>query len=408
MKAALITIGNEILLGKTLNSNMAFLGSELAKLGIPVEYAVTIKDDPEAIIKALSETWDRFDVVISTGGLGPTEDDLSKSAIARFFGVQQHFEEEVWTLVQKLFAQRGMPTPEINRCQAMVPDGFEALRNDRGTAPGLHYQSEGKHFFALQGVPLEMRFIYENHIADILKAAYPDLRPIFQKTLHTHGISESRLAELFSLSDLPEKVSLAWLPQTGRVDMRFYGTSPEAIDKGIAAALKEINPYVWSNEDKSPAEVLTGLMLTNGNTISVAESCTGGWVSKLITDVAGASNIFSSGVIAYANEIKVNTLKVDKNILEAKGAVSEECALAMAKGIKLLTGSSFAISTTGIAGPSGGTATKPVGLVCFGFIADRMFWTKKQIFTGDRDSIRFKAAEFALLEIIRYMQGRNN
>lgn len=406
-KAAIITIGNEILLGKTLNTNMAYLGSKLAALGIPVQMSFTIQDDPIAITKALDDVWPEYDVVISTGGLGPTEDDLSKAAIAEFFGVQLSFDEDVWTHVQSLFSRRGMPTPPINRCQAMVPEGFEALRNDRGTAPGLHYEKDGKHFFALQGVPLEMRYIYVNHIQGILEKAFPAVKPIFQKTLHTHGVSESRLAELFCLSELPENVSLAWLPQTGRVDMRFYGHSQDAINEGITRAKKKIGRFIWNEEDSSPAELLSSLLLTNGNTLSIAESCTGGWVAKLITDLPGASKLFTGGVIAYSNEIKEKLLKVNIDTLLRKGAVSNETALEMARGIKLLTGSSHAISTTGIAGPDGGSDEKPVGMVCFGFIAEGKHWTKQQVFTGDRESIRLKSAEFALLELIRYLQGRS-
>jgi len=386
---------------------MAFLGSRLAALGIPVVNAQIVQDDPQAICKALAEAWQKYDVVITTGGLGPTEDDLTKATIAEFFGKGQHFDEEVWIHVQSLFSRRGLPTPDINRCQAMVPDGFAVLRNDRGTAPGLHYEKDEKHFFALQGVPLEMRYIYENHIEAILRTAFPEALPIYQKTLHTHGISESRLAEYFALSELPDEVSLAWLPQTGRVDLRFYGHSMDAINLGINRALRKIGRYVWSTEDTSPAELLSSLLLTNGNTLCIAESCTGGWVAKLITDLPGASKLFSGGVIAYANEVKENLLKVNKDTLLRKGAVSEETALEMARGIKLLTGSSHAVSTTGIAGPDGGSDEKPVGMVCFGFIAEEKHWTKQQVFTGDRDSIRIKSAEYALLELIRYLQGRN-
>lgn len=407
-RAAILTIGNEILLGKTLNTNMAFLGSELAKLGIPVEHTLIIKDDPIAIKKALQDLWNNYEVVISTGGLGPTEDDLTKATIADFFGVDMHFEEDVWRHVQGLFSKRGMPTPPINRCQAMVPDGFLALRNERGTAPGLMFSSQDKYFFALQGVPLEMRYIFENHIIRILREAFPEVRPVWQKTIRTHGISESGLAELLSLSELPNDLALAWLPQTGRVDLRFYGTNLQAIDLGIDLALEKINKYVWSVTESSPAEVLTELLLKNGNTISVAESCTGGLIGKLITDLPGSSKLFYGGIIAYSNELKENLLKVHEETLMRYGAVSENCALEMAWGIKQLTGSSYSVSTTGIAGPSGGSVEKPVGMVCFGFIADTKHWSKKQIFTGDRDSIRIKSAEFALLELVRYMQGRMN
>ena len=405
-KAAIITIGNEILQGKTLNTNMAFLGGELAKLGIPLEYSVVIKDDPDAIKKALQDLWGKYDVVISTGGLGPTQDDLSKAAIAEFFGVGQHFDHKVWEHVKGLFAKRGMSTPEINRNQAMVPDSFIPLRNELGTAPGLQFSKDNKFFFALQGVPLEMRYIFETHIRDCLQATFPKAKPILQKTIHTHGISESRLAELLSLSDLPENVSLAWLPQTGRVDLRFYGSDETAINEAISIATQKLGEWIWNKDDRAPAELLSELLLKNGNTISTAESCTGGLIAKLLTDLPGSSNIFWGGVIAYSNVLKEKLLKVNPQVILQKGAVSRNCALEMVKGIKELTGSSHAISVTGIAGPTGGSAEKPVGTVYFGFAAGDKIWSQKQVFNGDRESVRFKSAEFALLELIRSMQGR--
>lgn len=406
MKAAIISIGNELLLGKTINTNMAFLGSELAKLGIPVEYSVTIKDDPEAITRALKDAWRSCDIVISTGGLGPTEDDLTKTVIADFFGKAQHFDEEVWQHVQSLFGRRNMHTPVLNRCQAMVPDEFVPLKNDRGTAPGLFYKEGNKLFFALQGVPLEMKYIFKNHIVPIVMDAYPNLKPVIQKTIHTHGISESRLAELFKLDDLPEDVLLAWLPQTGRVDMRFYGTDIQRIEAAICLARKSISPYIWGVDEDTPASALLTALRKCGYSISLAESCTGGWVSKLVTDVPGASSSYFGGAVTYTNDLKQSLLGLKESTLIEHGAVSEECALEMVSGIKILTKSSHAISVTGIAGPDGGTAEKVVGTVYFGFNAEEHYWSAKQIFTGDRDSIRLKAAEFAILELLKSLQGR--
>lgn len=407
MNVAIITIGNEILLGKTINTNMAYLGSQLATLGFNLELAKTIKDDPETIKKALQDTWGKFEVVITTGGLGPTEDDLTKATIADFFGCEIHFDEAVWNHVQSLFAKRDLPTPENNRCQAMVPDGFTALENARGTAPGLHYCKDGKHFFALQGVPVEMQYIFETHIVGILKHYYPKMMGITQRTLHTHGISESRLAELFFVKDLPADVSVAWLPQTGRVDMRFYGYYPEAVDIAINRALKSVGSYVWGVDNETPAQVLLQLLSKKSNTISVAESCTGGLVGKLLSDIPGSSNSFMGGVIAYHDEIKINVLNVSSETLFSQGAVSEQCATEMVAGIKALTKSNYALSLTGIAGPGGGTELKPIGSVHFGFAAKDFIWSKKQVFNGDRNSIRFKAAEYAILELIRHEQCRD-
>ncbi|MEN6444946.1 MAG: CinA family nicotinamide mononucleotide deamidase-related protein [Candidatus Cloacimonas sp.] len=407
MKSAIITIGNEILMGKTINTNQAYLGSELAKLGVMVEYGITVKDDPVAIKQALQETWKKYDIVFTTGGLGPTEDDLTKSAISDFFGKKQHFDDAIWEQIQKRFASRNIPIPETNRSQAMVPDDFIPLQNDLGTAPGLFYQAGGNLFFALQGVPSEMKHIFETQIQKIIQTNCPEAKPLFIKTLRTFGIAESRLAELITLADLPEGVSLAWLPQIGRVDLRFYGLDKIKVEKASQDALPKIRHYVWGYDEESPAEVLLSLLLKNFHTISVAESCTGGLVQKLITDVPGASNSFLGGIITYTNELKKKILKVSDQVLENEGAVSESCAMQMAEGIKVLTNSTYAISITGIAGPDGGTAKKPVGMVCFGFIAADKHWSEKQFFTGDREIIRTKAAEFVILTLIQKLQGRN-
>ncbi|MDD4676277.1 MAG: CinA family nicotinamide mononucleotide deamidase-related protein [Candidatus Cloacimonetes bacterium] len=408
MNAAIINIGNEILMGKTINTNLAYLGSELTKLGILAEYAVTIKDEPNAIKQILQDTWKKYDIVITTGGLGPTEDDLTKAAIANFFGKNQHFDNSIWEHIQKMFAFRNIPIPETNRSQAMVPDDFIPLQNDLGTAPGLLYQEGDYLFFALQGVPSEMKHIFETHIKKIIAKTYPNYKPLHIKTLRTYEIAESRLAELFTLSDLPEGISIAWLPQIGRVDLRFYGTDVRKVEEAADSALNKIHPYVWGYDEESPAEILLSLLLNNFYTLSVAESCTGGLVQKLVTDVPGASNSFLGGVITYTNELKKKILKVSDKVLETKGAVSETCAMQMAEGIKLLTNSTCAISITGIAGPDGGTEKKPVGTVCFGFIAAEKHWSEKQFFTGDREIVRIKAAEFAILTLIKYLQGRYN
>jgi len=408
MNAAIITIGNEILMGKTINTNLAYLGSELAKQGIFVEYALTVKDEPNAIKQALQDTWGKYKIVITTGGLGPTEDDLTKSAISEFFGKKQHFDDNIWEHIQKMFAFRNIPLPETNRSQAMVPDDFIPLRNDLGTAPGLFYREGDFLFFALQGVPSEMKHIFETHIKDIITQNCPDAKPLSIKTLRTYGIAESRLAELFTLSNLPEGVSLAWLPQIGRVDLRFYGTDANKVEEAVKKALPVIKPFVWGYDEESPAEILLALLWKNIYTLSVAESCTGGLVQKLITDIPGSSNSFLGGVIAYSNAVKKNLLNVSDTVLETEGAVSETCALQMAEGIKSLTKSTCSISITGIAGPDGGTAEKPVGMVCFGFIAAEKHWSKKQFFTGDREIIRIKAADFAILTLIQHLQGRND
>ncbi len=404
-KSAVITIGNEILLGKTLNTNLAFLAQELANLGLPVDYSVTVKDEAEAIHQALKQCWEKYDVVITTGGLGPTTDDITKQEIASFFGKKLVFNEEVWEQVQKIFAARNMPTPEINRSQAMVPEDFIALKNERGTAPGLFYEEGEKSFFAFAGVPMEMRHIFLTQAKPILEKKYGTQDKVIQKTIHTFGIAESALAELLSDFQTPDKVNFAWLPQPGRVDLRFYGTDAQAIEQAFNECYPKVKQYTWGFDDDTPVSVLHHILRENKLYLSVAESCTGGLVQKMVTDLAGSSDVFLGGVVSYANDVKIKVLKVRPETLSKYGAVSEECAGEMVQGVKELTGSDLAISTTGIAGPDGGTLEKPVGMVCFGFSVLNKIWSMTRIFNGDRELIRLQAAEFALLNLIRYLQG---
>ena len=403
--SAIISIGNEILLGKTLNTNLAWLAAELALLGVPTQFALTVKDEPEAIEQALAQCWGKYDVVITTGGLGPTDDDITKKSIADYFGKELVFDEEVWNHVQSLFARRGLATPAINRNQALVPEGFSALTNDRGTAPGLHFTEPGKHFFAFAGVPLEMRRVFELNVRGIIQNWLGNVQPVVQRTLHTFGISESALAEILKDLQVPEDVSFAWLPQTGRVDLRFYGKNVPTIEDTIRRCLPPVSAYVWGHDDDTPASVLHSLLRAKGMDISAAESCTGGLLLKMLTDLPGASDIVVGGVVSYANAVKVNTLKVNQETLDRYGAVSEQCALEMVRGIKTLTGSAVAISVTGIAGPDGGSEQKPVGTVWYGFSVLQDEWCIRQIFTGDRETIRFKASEYAILHLIKHLQG---
>lgn len=404
-KSAVITIGNEILLGKTLNTNLAYLSGQLAALGVPVEYSLTVKDDPVEIRNALEQCWKRFDVVITTGGLGPTADDITKRVIAEFFGKELLFSAEVWDQVQSRFGARELPTPQINRNQAMVPEDFQALQNERGTAPGLFYTAGGKCFFAFAGVPSEMKHVFDTHVPGILSGQYGNSPAIVQRTLHSFGISESALAEIVSEEIIPKDVSLAWLPQTGRVDLRLYGNNEPAVEEAVAFIEPLVEDWLWGRDEDTPVSVLSALLLRKGYTISLAESCTGGLIQKMLTDQSGASEIFGGGIVAYSNALKTKLLGVLESTLDEHGAVSSACAMEMACGIKSLTESVVAISVTGVAGPSGGTVEKPVGTVYFGFSVLNDVWSRKQIFSGDREAIRHKAAEYALLHMIKHLQG---
>nr|MDK2851122.1 nicotinamide-nucleotide amidase [Candidatus Cloacimonadota bacterium] len=404
VKAGIITIGNEILLGKTLNSNQAWLGNELSGMGIDVCEAITIKDETEEIESALERCWTKYDIVISTGGLGPTEDDVTKSAIANFFGKELYFVSEIWEEIRQRSSLRGMKIAEIYRNQALVPHEFKSLKNEMGTAPGLYYEASGKLFFALQGVPIEMKHVFDQQIRPILHKQFPRLKTIYQRTIHIYGIAESALAEIIHKKDLPNEVDLAWLPQTGRLDLRLISSNTKALAEAESILLAKSGEYVWGFDQDSPASVLLNMLESQNMTLAVAESCTAGLLQAYIADIPGASKSLLGGVISYANSVKEEVLQVRD--LQKYSAVSKETAIAMAKGVQSLCHSDVAVSITGIAGPEGGTPQKPVGTVHMAFCIKNMVFHKMLLFTGDRASIRHKTAEAAMLLLIKMLQGK--
>ncbi|MFA5510468.1 MAG: CinA family nicotinamide mononucleotide deamidase-related protein [Candidatus Cloacimonadaceae bacterium] len=407
IKSAIISIGNEILLGKTVNTNLAFLADGLAALGAPVVYNVVVNDDADDITRALDYCSSRYDIVITTGGLGPTHDDITKATIAKYFGKELVFQPHLWEYVQSLFAKRGVKAPEINRNQALVPQDFSVLENAMGTAPGLYYHQSGLNYFACAGVPIEMRYVFETHITEIIKKQFPKLHSLTQHTIHTFGISESALAERLDTSALPPGVEFAWLPQTGRVDLRLYGMDQEAVYQGAQDIIRQIPGYVWGLDEDTPSKVLGKLLSQRKMSISLAESCTGGLVAKMLSDEPGASDYLLGGVVSYHNDIKSSVLGVSKETLATDGAVSEQTVRQMVLGVKGLMDSDCAISVSGIAGPSGGSAEKPVGTVWFGFSYQDEVWAQKYILTGSRESIRHKAAEVAIITMIKKLISEN-
>ncbi|HHV37684.1 MAG TPA: CinA family nicotinamide mononucleotide deamidase-related protein [Candidatus Cloacimonetes bacterium] len=402
-KSAVISIGNELLIGKTINGNMGFLGSELAAMGFPVDVCEMINDERDAILESITRCWEKYDVVITTGGLGPTEDDITRNVIADFFGKKLQFDDEVWEHITKMFKHRRTKMADSNKVQAMIPEDFTVLRNDRGTAPGLYYSEGGKHFFALPGVPAEMTHLFNFHLREILKDNFDDISGMVQQDLHTFGVSESGLAEMISEKELPEGAHLAWLPQTGRVDLRIYGSDMEALKAAREVVVRKAGEFIWAIDAESPAAVLLDWLKERKLKLAIAESCTGGWVQKHITAVPGSSEAYLGGVVSYSNESKMKLLGVKESTLAEHGAVSSETVLEMARGVKELFDADISIAVTGVAGPDGGTEVNPVGTVYFGFrVGDKSF-EAKQISSGGRDRIRHRAAEAAILFLYNFL-----
>lgn len=400
--AAIITIGNEILLGKTINTNLAFIAKNLAFLGIDLIESKTVKDDKIAITSALKNLWERFDIVITTGGLGPTVDDITKRTIADFFEKELEFKEELWENVKHRFAKRKIEIPKINENQALLPQDFVALKNDFGTAAGLFYQENKKMFFSLPGVPIEMKNIFTEEIIPILKNNY-NLKAISQTTIHTFDITESKLAE--KLTDFQTgDINLAFLPQTGRVDLRLYGSDFAEIARCKSKLQTLLSDYIIGFDKNSISEIFHEFMLKNNLTISAAESCTGGLLQKMLTDNSGSSKYFWGGVVSYSNDIKNRILNVRKSSLDNFGAVSKEVAEEMVAGLNAKFNTDISVSITGIAGPEGGTEEKPVGTVFVSFFIKGKIFTERYIFSGNREHIRQKTAEKVLVRTMHYIE----
>ena len=391
IKVSLIIIGNEILLGKTINTNLAFIGNELAKIGLPLYQSVTVKDNGKDILRALEELWGKSDILITTGGLGPTKDDVTKRSIAKFFHKDLEFKEEIWMNIEKLYNQKNIRIPEIVKIQAEVPKGFNTIENKYGTAPGLHFQNNNKNFFAFPGVPSEMEEMVKGYLIPFLRKNY-QTKSFFLKTIRTIGLLEAKLSG--KLKDVREthNISMAFLPQLGMVDIRVYGTDLNEFNAMINMIEKRIGEFVYGYNENNIVELCHKKLLSQNETLAVAESCTGGLVQNMFTNNSGSSKYLLGGIVSYSNDAKMRLLNVRKETLEKFGAVSKQTVKEMLQGVREKFNSNYAIAVSGIAGPTGGTPEKPVGLVFIGVNIEGNIIIKKFNFSGTRKQIKEKSA----------------
>ena len=377
MKAELITIGDELLIGQVVNTNAAWAGEQLDLAGVDVLRMVTLGDDIEAIQAALNDAYRTSELVVITGGLGPTHDDITREAIAGFFGAELRPDPDVLAHIERRFARRGYAMPASNQRQAMVPEGFEVLPNPVGTAPGLWLAEEGtsaRLLAVVPGVPHEMRALMEGEVLPRLRKR-KGLRFLRHRTLLTAGIGESNLQE--RLGDLAgwlgDGLRLAYLPGGGSVRLRASasGNDQQAVERRLdafEAHLRErIGPYFFGTGTETLEAAVGKMLKARGQTLAVAESCTGGFVLNRLTNVPGSSAYVVGGVVAYGNAVKAEQLGVSEAALEEAGAVSEVVARQMAEGVRERLSADVGVSTTGVAGPSGGTPEKPVGTVWIGY-----------------------------------------
>lgn len=370
MKAEIISIGDELLIGQVVNTNASWMAAELNKAGIRVVHIEAISDDRKAITDALDHAASRADVILITGGLGPTRDDITKHVLAEYFGSKLVFHQPTFEQVRRLFERRNIKLIESNRKQAEVPENCIPLPNIHGTAPGMWFDKDDKVYVSLPGVPYEMQALMTDHVLPGLREKY-DLPPIYHKTIMTFGMGESLIAERIAPVEdsLPGYIKLAYLPQPGMVRIRLSASGHDKkailheLEQQAERISERIPNLVFGADEESLEEVTGRLLRQQGRTLSTAESCTGGYLAHLLTSIPGSSDYYCGSVIAYSNEVKVKELDVQASDLEQHGAVSQEVVEAMAAGIRDRFNTDYALATSGIAGPGGGTADKPVGTV---------------------------------------------
>lgn len=372
MLAEIITIGDEILIGQIVDTNSVFIAKELNKIGVSVYQITSIQDDKAHILKALSDAESRVDVIILTGGLGPTKDDITKHTLCKYFNDELVQNKDVLKHVEDIFKKHLLkPISQVNINQSLVPSKAEVLHNENGTAPGMWIKSNGKVFVSLPGVPFEMKALITDKVVPKIIKEFD--RPfILHKTIVTYGIGESALAERIEdwEENLPESLKLAYLPSLGSVRLRLstIGKSREIVESVISEESKKLyaiikDVIVGEEDDESIEEVVAKLLTQKGKTLSTAESFTGGMIAERITGIPGASLYFKGSVVSYATETKINVLKVPEEVVDAYSVVSAQVAEAMAVNVRKLLKTDFSIATTGNAGPSKGDSNKEVGTV---------------------------------------------
>ena len=397
MKLAVLTIGDEILSGYTLNTNAAWMGQQLLKIGVDVTTQLTTSDNKQEILKYLNFlTIEKYTHILVTGGLGPTHDDVTPSAFYDFFGAKQIFDKIYWEELKTRFAKRNIKISEKNKNQAMRPNNGDIIPNSLGSARGLHFERDGVNYFAMPGVPAEMKAMMELSIIPLIK---DDLgNDIFVKTIRTIGKGESAIAEKIDhlITKYYQNIKVAFLPQLSRVDIRLFSKDKNLLDK-IVQDIKEILiEKIYGYDDDSIESAVAQLLIDKKLTIATAESCTGGLLAHRLTNVSGSSKYMPGGVVSYSNEIKIAEVGVKKETLIAHGAVSEQTAGEMATGVQEKFNTDIGIGITGIAGPTGGTDEKPVGLVYIGLAVKEKLIVKRFLFLKNRKANKLLSSQTAL------------
>lgn len=403
MTAEIITIGDELLIGQVTNTNATWIATALNGIGIDISTITTISDNREQILKTLQRAHQQTDITIITGGLGPTRDDITKNTLCEYFNTSLVFNPKCYEQVEKILRQNNVTITEINKKQAEVPQNATALINQNGTAPALWFEQKKKITIAMPGVPFEMKAIMTEHILPRLLSKF-NTQNILHQTILTNGIGESTLAEIINSWELnlPQNFNLAYLPQPGMVRLRITGRGDDAktlkdiMDQQVKQLQQLIPQYIFGYNNDTMEKVVSTLLKSQHATVCTAESCTGGLIAHRLTTLPGSSACYRGTLVAYHNDIKSQILHVNQAILNQYGAVSQPVVEQMASGAKELMNSTYAIATSGIAGPDGGTADKPVGTVWIAICTPDTSYSQRFSFGGNRQRINTKTTMAAL------------
>lgn len=401
-KAGIISIGNELLSGKTVDTNAAYIEGQLRTVGLPVVCVYGVADEEPAIRRKLALALEEADILVISGGLGPTDDDLTRQAIAGLLGVGLVLREDLLTGLRQFFDRRGIEMVRKNEIQAYIPQGATPIVNERGTAPGIRAELGGKVLYAMPGVPTEMRHMLDTFILPELRQ-YSAGQAIVAKRLQCFGAGESKVAEMIGDAMLRGRNPLVnCTVSTGVITLEIVATAANMDDAEVLAAREEqslrgvLGNLVYGVGDQTLAEVVGEHLAQTGQSLAIAESCTGGLLASLVTEIPGSSRYFTYGWVTYSNRAKNTELQVPMEMIDKHGAVSEQVARAMAQGTRQRSGADYAIAITGIAGPGGGSEQKPVGLVYIGVDSRDGAETSRFVFSSDRSSVRLRAAQTAL------------
>ncbi len=413
MNAYIISIGDELLIGQTTNTNAVFIGEKLSEININIIKIVTVADDESSIMDEFKLGIEKSDLVMVTGGLGPTHDDVTRTCVVKFFDTELVENEEVLENIKMLFSKRNRELTEVNRAQALVPIISEPIKNTHGTAPGMWIEKNNKLFIVMPGVPYEMRAMMNNFILPKLSEMLKESGIAIKRSiLQTTGIAESTLSErLGDLDKILDGAKLAFLPSIVGVKLRITVEAEDeekAKNKLVEIEQKirtKVGRFIYGTDEETLEEVVGRLLIERDMKISTAESCTGGLIASTLTNISGSSAYFERGIVCYSNASKVEILRVDEDTIAEHGAVSMEVAMQMADGVKSTSGSDIGIAVTGIMGPTGASTDKPVGLVYIGYCDEKVCTGKKFIFGNERLLNKQRTMQAALNMVRKQLLG---